>query len=267
MLTGLAAVLVLFTALWLVSLLVRNSSIVDMWWGPGILLIGLTYAVTSNSAGDRDSVVLALLALWAVRLAWFIGARNIGHGEDFRYAKWRRERGASWWWFSYFKVFVLQAVIAWIISMPLYFAITSATPMQWTTWDAAGATLFTIGFLFEAIGDEQLRRFKSDPANKDRVLDTGLWSYTRHPNYFGEAVLWWGFGLFSVAAGGYAGLIGPAIMTYLLIRVSGVALLEQTLKRSKPGYADYIANTPAFLPRLRRTRLARGESNRRRRSA
>ena len=258
MLTGLAAVLVLFTALWLVSLLVRNSSIVDMWWGPGILLIGLTYAVISNSAGDRDSVVLVLLALWAVRLAWHIGARNIGHGEDFRYAKWRRERGPSWWWFSYFKVFVLQAVIAWIISMPLYFAITSATPIHWTAWDAAGATLFAIGFLFEAIGDEQLRRFKANPANKGRVLDTGLWGYTRHPNYFGEAVLWWGFGLFSVAAGGYAGLLGPAIMTYLLLRVSGVALLEQALKSSKPGYAEYIANTPAFWPRLRRSRLARG---------
>ena len=258
MLAGLAAVLVFFTALWLVSLLVRNSSIVDMWWGPGILLIGLTYAVTSNSAGDRDSVVLVLVALWAVRLAWHIGARNIGHGEDFRYAKWRRERGASWWWFSYFKVFVLQAVIAWIVSMPLYFAITSNAPVRWTVWDAAGTVLFAIGFLFETIGDEQLRRFKTNPANKGRVLDTGLWGYTRHPNYFCEALLWWGFGLFSVAVGGYAGLLGPAIMTYLLLRVSGVALLEQSMKSSKPGYSDYIANTPAFWPKRRLTRLARG---------
>ena len=258
MLTGLAAVLVFFTALWLVSLLLRNSSIVDMWWGPGILLIGLTYAITSNNAGERESVVLALLMLWATRLAWHIGARNIGHGEDFRYAKWRRERGESWWWFSYFKVFVLQAVIAWIVAIPLYFAITSPAPMRWTMWDIAGIVLFAIGFMFEAIGDEQLRRFKLDPANSRRLLDTGLWRYTRHPNYFGEAVLWWGFGLFSVAAGGYLGLIGPAIMTYLLLRVSGVALLEQTLKGTKPGYADYIANTPAFFPRLRRSRLARG---------
>ena len=248
MLAGLAAVVALFTALWLVSLLVRNSSIVDMWWGPGILLIGVTYAVTSNSAGDRDSVVVGLLALWAVRLAWHIGARNIGHGEDFRYAKWRRERGASWWWFSYFKVFILQAVIAWIISMPLYFAIAAAAPARFTAWDAGGAILFAVGFLFEAIGDEQLRRFKNDPANKGRVLDTGLWRYTRHPNYFGEALLWWGFGLFGVAAGGYAGLIGPAIMTFLLIRVSGVSLLEQTLKESKPEYHDYIRRTSSFLP-------------------
>jgi len=248
MLTGLVAALGLFTALWLASLLLRNSSIVDMWWGPGILLIGVTYAVTSESASARDRVVLVLLALWAVRLAWHIGARNIGHGEDFRYAKWRRERGRSWWWFSYFKVFVLQAVIAWIVSMPLYFAITSTAPIGLSGWDAAAVLLFVIGFLFEAIGDEQLRRFKASPSNKGRVLDTGLWRYTRHPNYFGEALLWWGFGLFSVAAGGYIGLISPAIMTFLLIRVSGVALLEQTLRETKPEYRDYIRRTSSFLP-------------------
>ena len=252
MLIGLAAVLALFTGLWLVSLLVKNSSIVDMWWGPGILLIGLTYAITSDSQASRASAVLAMLTLWAVRLAWHIGLRNIGHGEDFRYAKWRRERGPSWWWFSYVKVFVLQAVIAWLISMPLYYAIASPQPAQVTAWDYAGAILFTIGFLFEAIGDEQLRRFKTNPANQGRVLDSGLWGYTRHPNYFGEALLWWGFGLFSAATGGYAGLIGPAIMTFLLIRVSGVALLEHTLRSTKPGYAEYIKTTPAFFPMVRR---------------
>ncbi len=252
MLAGLAAVLALFTALWLASLLLRNSSIVDMWWGPGILLVGVTYAVTANSGSVRASVVLALLSLWAVRLAWFIGARNTGHGEDFRYAKWRRERGQSWWWFSYFKVFVLQAVIAWIISMPLYFAITSPAPIGLNAWDFAGAMAFAIGFLFEAIGDEQLRRFKANPANKGRVLDTGLWRYTRHPNYFGEALLWWGFGMFSVATGGYLALVGPAIMTFLLMRVSGVALLEQSLRASKPGYDAYIRSTSSFFPMVPR---------------
>ena len=248
MLIGLAAVLALFTALWLVSLALRNSSIVDMWWGPGILLIGAAYAITSKSEGERDSVVLVLLTAWALRLAWHIGARNIGHGEDFRYAKWRRERGASWWWFSYFKVFVLQAVIAWIVSMPLYYAITSPTPVAFNAWDVAGGITFVVGYVFEAVGDDQLRRFKNNPDNKGRVLDSGLWRYTRHPNYFGEAVLWWGFGLFSVATGGYAGLIGPAIMTFLLIRVSGVALLEQTLTSTKPGYVEYIRRTSSFFP-------------------
>lgn len=248
MLIGLAAVVALFTLLWLVSLAVRNSSIVDMWWGPAILLIGLAYWFTDAGAQSRSRMVLALVALWALRLAWHIGARNIGHGEDFRYAKWRRERGGSWWWYSYFKVFLLQAVIAWIVAMPLYFSITSPEPARFTAFDFAGAIVFAIGFFFEAIGDAQLRRFKADPANAGRVLDTGLWRYTRHPNYFGEAVMWWGLGLFSVATGGYVGMIGPAIMTFLLIRVSGVALLEQTLRETKPAYADYVARTSSFFP-------------------
>lgn len=248
MLTGLAAVVALFTILWIVSLIVRNSSIVDMWWGPGILLIGLTYLMTTDGAQGRGRLVVALLALWAVRLAWHIGARNIGHGEDFRYAKWRRERGASWWWFSYFKVFLLQSVIAWIISMPLYYAIAPATPERLSPFDVAGTILFALGFFFEAIGDEQLRRFKADPANKGRVLNSGLWRYTRHPNYFGEAVMWWGFGLFALSTGGYLGLLGPAIMTWLLIRVSGVSLLEQTLRQTKPEYLEYISTTSSFFP-------------------
>jgi steroid 5-alpha reductase family enzyme len=248
LLSGLAAVITLFTLLWLASLAVRNSSIVDMWWGPGILLIGLTYALISGGASNRRTMVLLLLTIWALRLAWHIGARNIGHGEDFRYAKWRGERGASWWWFSYFKVFLLQAVIAWIVAMPLYYAVTAPAPPHLTAWDYAGAIVFAIGFVFEGLGDEQLRRFKANPANKGRVLDSGLWRYTRHPNYFGEAVMWWGFGLFSIAAGGYLGLIGPAIITFFLIRVSGVALLEKTLRESKPDYANYIAKTSAFFP-------------------
>ncbi len=248
MLTGLAAVVALFTILWIVSLIVRNSSIVDMWWGPGILLIGLTYLMTTDGAQARGRLVVALLALWALRLAWHIGARNIGHGEDFRYAKWRRERGASWWWFSYFKVFLLQSVIAWIISMPLYYAIAPATPERLSPFDFAGTVVFALGFLFEAVGDEQLRRFKADPANKGRVLNSGLWRYTRHPNYFGEAVMWWGFGLFALSTGGYLGLLGPAIMTWLLIRVSGVSLLEQTLRQTKPEYLEYIRTTSSFFP-------------------
>jgi len=248
MLIGLAAIVALFTLLWLASLAVRNSSIVDMWWGPGILLIGLTYWFTNGGAQSRSRMVVSLLTIWAIRLAWHIGARNIGHGEDFRYAKWRRERGPSWWWFSYLKVFLLQAVIAWIVAVPLYYSITSPTPVRFNAFDFAGAIVFAIGFFFEAVGDEQLRRFKADPASKGRVLDSGLWRYTRHPNYFGEAVLWWGLGLFSVATGGYLGLIGPAIMTFFLIRVSGVALLEKTLRETKPAYADYIARTSAFFP-------------------
>ena len=250
MLIGLAAVIALGIILWLVSLAVRDSSIVDIAWGPLILLIGVTYYFTTIAPGSRAQLMVALVALWAIRLAAHIGARNLGHGEDFRYAAWRAQHPDTWWIRSYFKVFLLQGVIAWIVAMPLYYAITTNAPANWTMWDWAGVVVFAFGFLFEAIGDEQLRRFKANPANKGRVMNIGLWRYTRHPNYFGEAVLWWGIGLIGVAAGGWLGLVGPAIITFLLIRVSGVAMLEKTLKETKPGYADYIARTPAFFPRL-----------------
>ena len=253
MLIGLAAVVALGLLLWLVSLAVRDSSIVDIAWGPLILLVGITYYFTTIEPGSRARLIVALVALWALRLAVHIGARNLGHGEDFRYAAWRKQYGDAWWIRSYFKVFLLQGVIAWIVAMPLYYAITSASPVHFTPWDQLGALVFAAGFLFEAIGDEQLRRFKADPANKGRVMNTGLWRYTRHPNYFGEAVLWWGLGLIGAATpNGWIGLVGPAIITFLLIRVSGVAMLEKTLKETKPGYADYIARTPAFFPRLPR---------------
>ena len=169
MLIGLAAVVSLFTILWLASLAVNNASIVDMWWGPGIFLIGLTYFLSTDGAGVRRVLVLTCVALWAARLAIHIGRRNIGHGEDFRYAVWRTQYGARWWWVSYLRVFVLQAVIAWIIALPLYFAIGSAEPDRLTAWDGAGAALFAIGFWFEAIGDEQLRRFKANPVNAGTV--------------------------------------------------------------------------------------------------
>lgn len=250
MLIGLAAVIVLGILLWLVSLAVRDSSIVDIAWGPLLFLVGVTYYATTTAPGSRARLMMALVALWAIRLAAHIGARNLGHGEDFRYAAWRAQHPDTWWIRSYFKVFLLQGVVAWIVAMPLYYAITSASPVHFTLWDQIGALVFAAGFLFEAIGDEQLRRFKANPANKGRVMNTGLWRYTRHPNYFGEAVLWWGLGLVGVAAGGWLGLVGPAIITFLLIRVSGVAMLEKTLKETKPGYADYIARTPAFFPRL-----------------
>jgi steroid 5-alpha reductase family enzyme len=216
--------------------------------GPLILLIGLTYFFTADGFAARRLLVVACVSLWAVRLAWHIGRRNVGHGEDFRYAAWRTQYGPRWWWFSYFKVFLLQGVIAWIVAMPLFYAITSEGPARLTLWDWAGAAIFAIGFLFETIGDEQLRQFKANPGNRGAVMNRGLWRYTRHPNYFGEAVLWWGLGMIGVAAGGWVGLVGPAIITFLLIRVSGVAMLEKTLKTTKAGYAEYIASTPAFWP-------------------
>ena len=247
LLLGLAAIVILFTVLWVVSLRLENASIADVAWGPGILAIGLTYYFTSDGHSPRAQLTLALLAIWAIRLGAHLFIRMKRLGEDYRYIQWRDRYEGRWWWISYFKVFLLQSVIAWLVSLPIYFAIVSLAPASLTILDYLGVALVVAGLVFESVGDEQLRRFRADRANRGKVLDTGLWRYTRHPNYFGEAVLWWGFGLIGVATGGVPGLLGPAILTYLLIYVSGVAMLESTLIE-KPGYIHYVGKTPAFLP-------------------
>ena len=248
LLLGLVAIVIFFTILWGLSVRLQNTSIADAGWGPGILVIGLTYYLSSNGYPLRAHLTLILLALWGLRLGAHLGLRNRLEGEDYRYVKWRDEYEDSWWWFSYFKVFLLQAVIAWIVSLPIYFAIVSLVPSSLNLFDFLGVLVFFVGFVFEALGDEQLRRFRADRANKGQVLDTGVWHYSRHPNYFGEAAVWWGFGLIGLAAGGFPGLLGPFILTYLLLYVSGVPLLESSLITSKKGYITYVGKTPAFLP-------------------
>ncbi|MEZ5289485.1 MAG: DUF1295 domain-containing protein [Vicinamibacterales bacterium] len=245
-LTVWAALVAAFTLLWAISLPLANASIVDVFWGPAFVLAWAVYAA-QGAAGPRAAAVGALVALWALRLAWHIGRRNLGHGEDPRYAAWRRQHGAAWWWFSWVKVFLLQATVAWVVSWPLGAAVADARPFPAAT-DLAGGALALAGLAVEALADLQLRRFKRR-APSHAVCDVGLWRYSRHPNYFGEAVVWWG--LWVVAAGGPGGwmaIVSPVLMTWLLLRVSGVALLEQGLGQSKPGYADYVRRTSAFVP-------------------
>ena len=253
LLLGLAAIVILFTVLWAVSLRQQNCSIADVAWGPGILLIGLIYYFTSDGRTLRAHLTLALLAIWAIRLATHLYFRMRLQGEDFRYVKWRDDYD-HWWLVSYVKIFLLQAVVGWIISLPIYFAIVSLGSPSLTMLDYLGLLLFVSGLVFESLADEQLRRFRADRVNRGKVLDTGLWRYTRHPNYFGEALVWWGFGVIGVATGGLPGLLGPAIMTYLLLYVSGVALLESTLIE-KAGYIQYVGRTPAFLPLTPQVRM------------
>ena len=248
LLIGLAVIVVLFTVLWFVSMRLEDASIVDIAWGPGILILGLVYYVTSHGAPVRARLTLALVAIWAIRLAVHLGTRNQSQGEDFRYEMLRTRYGASWWWFSYFRVFLLQAVLAWIVSVPVYFAIVSIAPPTLTIIDYLGVLLFAAGFAFEAVGDEQLRRFRAEARNVKLVLETGLWRYTRHPNYFGEALLWWGFGLLGAATGGVVGLLSPALLTYFLMNISGM-LLERSLLRNRRAYENYVATTSPFIPR------------------
>jgi steroid 5-alpha reductase family enzyme len=244
-------ILGLMTLLWLVSLALKDSSIVDSFWGTGFVIVFWFAAFLAPEPLTLRIILLGTgVTVWGLRLSLYIFFRNKGKGEDFRYAAWRAEAGSSWWWRSFFKVFFLQGALMWIIAVPLIAAQTGDTTSPLKCLDCTGAALWLVGFIFEAGGDWQLSHFKTDPANKGKLLTSGLWSLTRHPNYFGDAAQWWGFWLIAASAGALWTIFSPIIMTFLLMRVSGVVMLEKTLKDTKPGYADYIARTSAFFPWL-----------------
>ena len=242
-------ILGLMVLLWLLSLVLKNSSIVDIFWGTGFVIVAwAAFLLTPEGFAARKLLLSGLVTIWGLRLSLYILARNWGKPEDFRYQAWRKEAGPAWWWRSFFKVFLLQGVILWIVATPLLAAQISARPGYLTWLDYLAIPVWLIGFFFEAAGDWQLARFKADPANKGRVLQTGVWRYTRHPNYFGDATQWWAYYLIALAVGGWWTIFSPIIMTTLLLRVSGVALLEKTLKEEKPGYKEYVERTSEFIP-------------------
>jgi steroid 5-alpha reductase family enzyme len=246
---GLGVVLAAATLVWLLSLRLRDASIADVAWGPGFVLLAATWALLSDGYGPRRLLVLALVSVWGLRLALHIAARNRGKGEDPRYRRFRERAGPTFPFRSLITVFWLQALLLWIAGAPLLPALASDLPARFTPFDALGLLLWSTGFLFETIGDAQLRRFKADPANRVRVLRSGLWRYTRHPNYFGDATLWWGFWCFAASVPcGAVTAFGPALMTFLLVRVSGVRMLEEDLLERKPEYRDYVRSTNAFVP-------------------
>ena len=242
-------ILVLLILLWVVSVFIKNVSIVDLFWGFGFVVINTFYVLSSSEVTARQLLVLVLVSVWGLRLSVYLAWRNIGKAEDFRYQEFRRKYGPErYWWFSFFQTFLLQGVLMMLISTPLLGANFGEqnSRLQWL--DYAGILVWIIGFSFEAGGDFQLARFKSNPQNKGKVLNTGFWKYTRHPNYFGDSAVWWSYALFCIAAGSYWLSLGSVLMTLLIIKVSGVALLEKSLTSTKPQYSEYIRRTNAFLP-------------------
>jgi len=245
-LAGLVTILAAMTALWSVSVRLKDASIADPFWGPGFALVAAVYWIVDGQHGARGTVILLLVIAWAVRLGHHLLLRNRAHGEDARYRAMRERYGEGWERASLFRVFWLQGVLLWVISAPLFGAVRSLEPLG--TLDLVGVLVFVVGLTLEAVADRQLVRFKADPENRGRVLDTGLWRYSRHPNYFGDAVLWWGAYLVAAAGGAYWTAIGPVLITFLLLRVSGVVLLEKGLRASRPEYAAYVERTSAFIP-------------------
>ncbi len=244
-------ILLLMTLLWLWSIAIKNASIVDIFWGMGFVIVNTFNVFASGDLNPRKVVVLALVSIWGIRLSSHIFMRNLGKEEDFRYQEFRRRFGPQrYWWVSFFQTFLLQGVLMMMVSLSLIGISLSVSSGELVWIDYVAIGVWIVGFSFEAGGDFQLLKFKENPDNRGKVLDKGFWRYTRHPNYFGDATVWWAFALFSISAGGYWNVIGSVIMTLLLVKVSGVGLLEKTLKKTKPQYEEYARKTNSFFPWL-----------------
>lgn len=249
MIVSALAILALMLSTWVLSLVLKNASIVDVAWGLGFVLVAWVARATADGNDQRQSLLVAMTTLWGLRLASYLFWRNHGNGEDYRYRAMRKHYGPRFGLISLGTVFGLQGVLMWIVSLPVQLGQADPTP-DLGALAYVGIGVWVAGLFFEVIGDAQLARFKADPATKGTVMQTGLWRYTRHPNYFGDACVWWGIALVAAETGkGAFGLIGAVVMTILLRRVSGVTLLEKSLVKRRAGYVDYVARTSAFIPR------------------
>ena len=242
-------IMIMMTILWIISVIIKNSSIVDLFWGFGFVLSAWFYFINTDGLITRKVILTSLVTIWGIRLTGYLTWRNLGKGEDFRYREFRKKYGENrFWWISFFQTFLLQGTLLWLISAPLLGAQFYGQDKSLNFLDFAGIGFWILGFIFEAGGDYQLSKFRSDQGNKGKVLDKGFWKYTRHPNYFGDSAVWWGYGLICLATGSFLPVLGSVLMTALIIKISGVAMLEKSLKEHKPQYQEYIRKTRAFIP-------------------
>ena len=251
--TLLNSVLVIVTSmvlLWVLSLVKKNASIVDIFWGLGFVIVGWASAINADELSTLGKVALALVTVWGMRLSIYLGIRNHGKPEDFRYVAMRKHYGARFPIISLFTVFMLQGTIMMVVSLPVQIALSDAEASL-SVVSYIGLIIFAIGIFFEAVGDWQLAQFKRNPNNSGQVMQTGLWKYTRHPNYFGDTCVWWGIGVVALGASfGWVGLFGSLLMNFFLVRVSGVPMLERSMSKRRPGYDEYKRRTSSFVPRL-----------------
>ncbi|MGB8919274.1 MAG: DUF1295 domain-containing protein [Candidatus Sulfotelmatobacter sp.] len=238
-----------YMTLWfLISLIKRRNDVADVAWGVGFVLLAWTSFFLSGGSGARGILVGILVSIWGLRLSWHIHARHRGKPEDFRYTTWRREWGKWFYARSYAQVYLLQGALLFLVALPMLI-INRSTGIPFSFLNGIGVCVWLLGFLFESVGDAELARFASDPLNRRKILQTGLWQYTRHPNYFGEVVQWWGIWLLAVGVpgGGWFGIIGPLTITFLILKVSGIPMLEKKMAEN-PDFADYKRRTSVFLP-------------------
>ena len=247
--TNLLIVLALLTLLWVVSIRVKDASIIDIAWGPACAMPAALTFLRTDGADPRALVLTVLVSLWAARLALYLAQRNLGHGEDIRYQKMRAKQSsdAAFARWSLPFVFWMQGVIAWVISLPVQLGQFGADGFGAMAW--LGVFIFAVGLSFETIGDWQLKQFKADPANKGKLMTKGLWSWTRHPNYFGDAAVWTGLAVIALESPyGVWTLISPLVMTFFLVKISGKALTERMMEKKYPEYAEYKRRVSGFIP-------------------
>ena len=246
--TPLAFLLWAYVSLWfLISLFKRRNDVADVAWGLGFVLVAWTSFFLAGGSGTRGLLVCILVSVWGVRLAWHIDARHRGKAEDFRYMAWRREWGKWFYARSYAQVYVLQGALLFIVVLPVLM-INRSTGTTFGFLNGIGACIWLFGFLFESVGDAELARFARDPHNRGKILQNGLWRYTRHPNYFGEVVQWWGIWVVAVGVpGGWFSIVGPLTITLLILKVSGVPMLEKKMAEN-PDFAEYRRRTSVFVP-------------------
>lgn len=249
LLLNLCVVQVALVILWRISIRLRDVSIVDPFWGFGFVLLAWTTLVTRSPGWDaRSGLLCGLTTVWGIRLSLHLLVRKLGHAEDFRYRAMRDKQGPRFWWLSLFTVFLLQGLIMWLIAMVVVVPIALSLSGPLTALDGLGVVVWSVGLFFESVGDWQLQRFQRDPTNRGKVLNRGLWRYTRHPNYFGDFCVWWGLYLISIGGGGVWTVFGPLLMSVLLMKFSGVTLLEKGILQRRPEYHAYVRQTNAFFP-------------------
>jgi steroid 5-alpha reductase family enzyme len=246
---ALLVVLLMVSALWAISVPLRDASIIDMFWGPLFVAIAWVLLPLSGPMAFKPYLVTLLVTLWGLRLGFHLVSRNLGAGEDRRYQLWRQHGGDNWWLVSYYRIYLFQGAIAMVVATPLI--ATFYRPEGFGLIAAVGVLLWGFGFVYELLADIQLARFKAEPANRGSIMNEGLWAHSRHPNYFGDALQWWGLGLIAFSVATWWALIGPAVMTAVFLGISN-DVLERGMQKRHPEYAAYIAETPKFFPRLRR---------------
>ena len=249
---GLATLIGLTLLIWVASLVRRDAGIIDLFRSLTFIVAAIVYASTTDApSGVRTTLTLALVTVWGLRLSGYLTWRNWGEPEDYRYLRMRERGGPTWPYRNLLTVFWGQGVVAWLVSAPLLAAVDGSDDPGWLAF--VGLAAWAVGLFFEAVGDWQLSLFKGDPANQGKVLDSGLWGLTRHPNYFGDFMVWWGLFLVAADAGGWWSVFGPIVMSFMLMRVSGVTPLERKLTRTRIGYDEYVRTTNAFFPGPKRS--------------